>query len=145
MVEKVEKQIVAGWNVFVTFSYPDSADIYEAVVFIPLSYTGDAPQLTSIKKNGVTYEPSTQFPPSTVGPLSTQTTITGGYSSSVDEKNPLFIEAKSVLYKEYPFLSGYDINKIEGQIMSGMNYIFTIVDSKTSDQYVARVYVNLNK
>lgn len=43
MVEKVEKQIVAGWNVFVTFSYPDSADIYEAVVFIPLSYTGDAP------------------------------------------------------------------------------------------------------
>lgn len=26
-----------------------------------------------------------------------------------------------------------------------MNYFFTIVDSKTNDQYVARVYVNLSQ
>jgi hypothetical protein len=26
-----------------------------------------------------------------------------------------------------------------------MNYVFTIVDSKSNDQYVARVYVNLSQ
>jgi hypothetical protein len=71
--------------------------------------------------------------------------MTGGFSNSVDEANPLFISAKSALYKEYGFLSGFEIKKIEGQIVSGMNYVFTIVDSKTNDQYVARVYVNLSQ
>ncbi len=74
-----------------------------------------------------------------------QEIIIGGYSSKVDETNPLFIKAKETLFKEYSFLSGFEIKKIEEQIVSGMNYIFTIVDSKTNDQYVARVYVTLSK
>jgi hypothetical protein len=62
MVKKAEKQIVAGWNVFVTFSYPNSADIYEIVVYIPLPHTGNPPELTSIKKNGSFYKPEPLTP-----------------------------------------------------------------------------------
>jgi hypothetical protein len=39
-VKKVEKQVVAGWNIFVTFSYPNSSETYEVVVYLPLPSTG---------------------------------------------------------------------------------------------------------
>jgi hypothetical protein len=27
-IKKAEKQVVAGWNIFVTFSYPNSSETY---------------------------------------------------------------------------------------------------------------------
>jgi hypothetical protein len=39
----VQRQIVAGWNLIVTFSLTNSTDTYEAQIFVPLAYTGNPP------------------------------------------------------------------------------------------------------
>lgn len=56
MIKKAEKQLVAGWNVFVTFEKQDSKDVYELKVYVPLEYTGEKAQITEAKMNGETYE-----------------------------------------------------------------------------------------
>lgn len=39
-ITKVQRQLVSGWNYFVTFTYPNSKDVYEIKVYAPLAYTG---------------------------------------------------------------------------------------------------------
>ncbi len=51
-IKKVQRQIVAGWNLIVTFSLPNSNDVYDVQVFVPLAYTGNPPEIQSTKKNG---------------------------------------------------------------------------------------------
>lgn len=43
LVIKVAKQVVAGWNYIVAFNLPNSIDLYEIKVFVPLAYTGNLP------------------------------------------------------------------------------------------------------
>lgn len=57
LVKSISQQVVAGYNVFVSFTLRNSSDVYDVQVFIPLAYTGDQPTLTSIKRNGVIYDP----------------------------------------------------------------------------------------
>lgn len=57
LVKSISQQVVAGYNVFISFTLPGLSDIYDVIVFVPLPYTGDPPSLSSIKKNGVLYTP----------------------------------------------------------------------------------------
>lgn len=40
LVKSISQQVVAGYNVFVSFTLPGSPDIYDVAVFIPLAFTG---------------------------------------------------------------------------------------------------------
>jgi len=57
LIKNISQQVVAGWNVFVSFTLPGSSDIYDVLVFIPLPFTGDQPTVTEIKKNGAIFNP----------------------------------------------------------------------------------------
>ena len=67
--------------------------------------------------------------------------MTGGYSIATDFTSSFYIKAKSTLLSEYPFLQSLTVSKVKEQIVSGKNYLFTIVNQL--DTYVARVYVTL--
>ena len=60
---------------------------------------------------------------------------------TTDFTSQFYIKAKSTLFSEYPFLQSMTVSKVQEQIVSGKNYLFTIVDQL--DTYVARVYVTL--
>lgn len=40
LVKSISQQVVAGFNVFVSFTLPGSSDVYDVTVFIPLAFTG---------------------------------------------------------------------------------------------------------
>lgn len=105
LVRNISQQVVAGWNVFVSFTLPESSDIYDVIVFIPLPFTGDQPSLSLIKKNGAIFNPSinqnnTNTPPSTT--TQTVSPIIGGFSDTTNFDNNLFIQAKKTLFSQYP-------------------------------------------
>jgi hypothetical protein len=52
-IKKVAKQVVAGWNYAISFNLPNSSDLYEVKVYVPLSYTGKGPSISESKKNVV--------------------------------------------------------------------------------------------
>ena len=61
-IKKVQRQIVAGWNLITTFSLPNSNDVYDAQVFVPLAYTNNPPEIQSVKKNGAAYTLKSSIP-----------------------------------------------------------------------------------
>lgn len=54
--------------------------------------------------------------------------MAGGYSITTDFTSQFYLKAKATLYSEYSFLQSMTVSKVEEQIVSGKNYLFTIVN-----------------
>lgn len=68
----------------------------------------------------------------------------GGYSKTTNFSSQFYLAAVNQLYLDYAYLKPFTIVNVDEQVVSGMNYMISIVDPKLGDSYSAQIYVNLS-
>ena len=128
---KSQEQIVNGVNYMFYFSDQQTGDRYVAQVYVDLTLNTT---VNSVLKNDQSIKIGEKMNVDLTVPQP------GSWQEFTNLNDSRVIASQNALLNEHPGLSNYKLNRVESQIVSGINFRFFFVQKDTSDSFIAQVY-----